>query len=497
MLNEKCQPVGFVSRLFTHPTFLLWAAFVFVAGSGIGIFGYTSGGIAGLLGDGSTYFEIANQDWLSLKFWFGDRTPLYPILIKSGGRDIHNTIMLQDGLFFAAALFTALALIEHLRLSRWLALLFSFVLFTLFLQPQMLVPMNIIMNEILYFTLVLLLIAVFLHPKRSPFWLCVICVLIWLNREESFIFVCSLFCLIVFEAAVLAGLKRTNWRVAIRSFLFPLNRQGSRQYVATIFFAVVFTGLLVVSALNMQKLKTDENNINDESRLSDLYQMRYFQDPEAIQYLVREGMPVTPTILSLARISYFNRPPAIAKSAEFKTYLQWLRQHGRAAQIKYLLTHPKAFFEPFLPGKNDITYLDKDRKTVIDPYRADQTMYDAYTAANIAGIYQYQPFYTLNGAFRFVTAVHLTPFSVVLFGIALCSVMAMALRSMQAWRMLQLYGAFLGMCWVCYMGDALEVTRHMVVGWLGLSAVTVCVFFSAAQWLWNYCRSRSHNHALM
>lgn len=488
--NRNYRPSEFASRLFTHPTFLLWLVFVFIAVSGIGIFNYNSGGVDGLLGDSHTYFEIAKQDWSSLQFWFGDRTPLYPILIKAFGRDIHNTIMVQDGLFFASALFTVLTLIEHLRLSRWLAAVFSFVIFTLLLQPQMIVPMNIIMNEILYFSLVLLLITVFLRPERSRLWLCWICLLIWLNREESFLFVCSLFSLVMIEAVVRVRLYKTPWRGAIQSFLFPPNSAGARSYIATILFAFVFAGLLLFSAFNMQKLKTDENNKNDESRLSDVYQMRYFQDPKAIKYLVRNGMPVTPTILSLARISYFNLPPDIANSAEFKIYLQWLRQHGRAVQIKYLLTHPKAFFEPFLPGRNDITYLDKDRKTVIDPYRADQTMYDAYKASNIAGIYQYQPLYVLNDAFGFVTSIHLTPFSVILLGMLLCLIMAIGQKNLQAWRMLQLYGAFLGMSWVCYMGDALEVTRHMVVSWLGLSVVTVCVFFSAAQKILSYYQDR-------
>ena len=468
MMQGLEQQPKFSRMIFSHPSFLLWLVFALTVGTGVGIFNYYPDGLPA--GDGADYFRMAAHDWLSPALWFGKRAPLYAAFIKFAGENVHNTFIMQNGLFCIAVLGGVLLLSEELALSKPVKLLFSAALLTLCLQPQIVINLNLLSAEVLHLALVLLVIAIFLQPQRSRLLLCFICMLIWLNREESFLFVLGLFGLAITESIILAWRQKLTPRIACKQFLFPLRANGRRPCWPVIILGVAFLGLSTMTALHLKTMDIDE------SRVSNVYQMRYLEDPNAVRFFQQRELPLNNTVASLKRISFFNLPQGVFEDNAYKPYYKWLMTQGRATQVGYLLSSPSAFFEVFFPGKNDLTFIDENRRIVVDPYRSDQTLYDAFKPKTLERIPQYQLFYNLNPVFHAVTRLQITPFSVILVGMLMCFISAIHTGDLQKWRMLQLSLAFLAMAWVSYQGDALEVTRHLVVAWFGLSVVTICIF---------------------
>jgi hypothetical protein len=193
--------------------------------------------------------------------------------------------------------------------------------------------------------------------------------------------------------------------------------------------------------------------------LYDHLALRILPDPQAAEYFRRAGLPVTPDLLKIQTMRGAVYQNYLFTDPEMEPVRQWVDQHGKAAFLGYLLTHPAvSLLEPLEQAGR---LLDGSVLSYRNPVAPDSVVPELVLALTRK------------------TYPHEAPLLLTLVGFVLLAFVLAWRRSRQmppaAWLILLLLVSLPTLMLIVWNGNPMEIERHAaqlgiqlrLAGWMG------------------------------
>ena len=267
-----------------------------------------------ILADTTAYTRISAQPADQISFWAGSRPPVFPLLLKIAQQDYYRTAAIQLVISILAWGVLALAVSSFLRFP-WLQVV-GFALVLVFSLDRHIAAWDFVMlTESLSLSSLALFIASGLWLLRD-----------WQLHKVAAFFATALFLAFTRDtnAWMLLGLAGLILIGVIARWVQP------RAWMLVGLLALVFL-LSDVSA-----------NLGERSLfpLGNLIAQRVLPDAAALGFFERCGMPVSPALLELSGKFANSEDQAMFSGPDLDAFRNWLRDHGRACYVKWLVRNP-------------------------------------------------------------------------------------------------------------------------------------------------------------
>lgn len=385
--------------------------------------------------DSFSFINAARHTPFSPSFYVAERPIAYPSLLFLLGRSTVVTVVVQTLLYGLAYLFAAFSVWTVLRQTE-ARIVGAFLVITIGLEPRFALWNTHILSESLGMTLAVCSVVTWWRfsadpTKRRLNW-AGIATVAWLTARDSNV---PPWLAIGVPALLLASWL---WRSAD-----PSLRRGLRTWgIVTL---VVCVGIALSQSSNGRNRYATMNNVGT----------RVLPDPELTAWFADQGMPLDDALIARTGSNSFDNNWDMLVSPDLEQFRRWADSSG---QSQMLLSYAR--FAPHWLGE-----LNDDLAVLLS---ADQSSYDAFGV--IARLPDPAPA-QINGP---TTRMGLLVWTVLcLIALVLAAIRRRGIQAV-------VLGLLLASCFVdvymAYVGDSVEVQRHMVGPLSRMSLVMVLIF---------------------
>ena len=299
--------------------------------------------------DSSSFIKVANFGPLSIDFWFGERPLLTPLLLWLVGGGIREFVLAQTLLYFAATaiLIYVLMRILHSNLSRIIAFV---CIISIAIQSRYSLWNLLLLSESLGMSTALISIAAWLwysHVQtKTSMALAWAATATWMLARDSNTAV-TIF-LVLSGLLALVCLKGRDSKNVISKYRIGLA-------------AVLIVGCFAYLGQNI-------SGRNDNPVMNNIGQ-RVLTNPQMLDWYESHGMPVNEALLERTGKSAFDDQWKMLVEPELEEFRSWSRESGQFRQlISFIRFAPHWIQESFqdLEGKLGYDYHDYDQFKVAD-----------------------------------------------------------------------------------------------------------------------------------
>jgi hypothetical protein len=275
-----------------------------------------------ILADTAAYVRISLEPASHIDFWAGSRPPAFPLLLKVAARNYNEAAALQLSLSIAAWCLLGLT-VTRLLTPPGLRLA-ALVLVLLFSLDRHIASWDfVMMTESLSLTALALFLACALWLSQGWTW----------TRVAAFLG----------SGFLLAFTRDTNaWMLLALAGLIAAAVALRWWDVKAL---VLVTGLSVTFLLSNASATIGERWLFP---LGNVITQRILPRPSALQYFESCGMPVSPALLQLSGKYANSDDQAMFAGSALQPFRYWLRDHGKACYVGWLLANPASAVEETL-----------------------------------------------------------------------------------------------------------------------------------------------------
>jgi hypothetical protein len=383
--------------------------------------------------DSFSYLQIAERGPLQPRFWFDERPPAYPMVLWSFGRSARAVVLFQSLAYVAAWLWLAVVAWRQLQV-RWVAGAAVAVLVLLAIQARWAFWNTLILTESLSISAGVAAIAAWwmlvAEPTRAHQHAAVAVTAAWMLLRDSNA---------LWFTAVLVPALAGAWILHRRR-----PTQLSRRTLVAMAILIGVGGYAAVAlAVSDRSDAPFHNNVG----------LRWLPDTEMTDFMVDRGLPLDDALElrrggdAWADGEAFLRDPALAE------YREWAQGRGRIAMVSSLVGKAPWWRDRFI---DELEYL----------VPADLSGYDLHEVRERLPLGPLGPFDPLTSRRTLVVASALS-----IVGIAAAGRRRLAYGCLAA---LVFVPAWVDV-YLSYVGDAIEVARHVTVPLLRVGTASVVV----------------------
>ncbi len=405
--------------------------------------------------DTYAYVQIADLSLTDPQFWAGTRSFSLPLFLKLLGTTTSNydSVEQMQRVFLAQVALSVLcwtvlaAVLAAVTPRRWLTRVFLFGLILFFsLSLEIGIWDALLLSESLTISLFALTLAA---------WLAMIA---WLPNLRGAVWRWALLGGTVLITALYTFTRDSNVYFVVMGAGVLLLLWLRRQLAVRRSEAAVFAAAIAVLFL-AQNLSLSAGN-RWQIFMYDHLAARFLNDPEAVEFFAREGLPVSDRLMETRHMVGYVYQPIYMEDPAFQPVRDWVAARGKGAYLKYLLSNPWATaIEPLRNASKLVWGSNLEYRSPVGGVIPAPARLSSITAL----VYQRNPF-VLSA----------------LFLAALAGIYIYRRDSNPLWALLVLLLVSLyPMMFIVWHGEPLEVERHAVqlgiqfrlVGWLGIAEI--------------------------
>ncbi|MFN8026722.1 MAG: hypothetical protein U0W40_10350 [Acidimicrobiia bacterium] len=376
--------------------------------------------------DSLSYEASASHSWFSRALWAGDRAPLTPVLWKLTGTE--TSFVVTQTLLSIVAWSVLAVVVGRLARPRWAQLVAGGLVLGFATATPIVQWDRSVLSESLSLSLVALLFAAAIvwarRPGRAEAAVLVTVALLFAAVRDTHIWVIAMLAVALGAYGAWRATGRRNARCATRV-----------AWVAAALGVVVF----VTGWGSASSHRTQQNIVN-------VYSVRVFPYADRIDWFADHGMPAARALRArAAQVKGVdgNAPYAGVDTnvPRFAALGRWLRDHGTATYVEWLLTHPGYVVnEPLRRPERTFNNAEGHLTYYGAPDRTD---------VSLANTLLFPPWWVVEPAAL----------------VAVLGAWWWRRWRLHAWQMVALLGVIgVAHMLIAWHGDGMEVTRHASIG---------------------------------
>jgi hypothetical protein len=399
--------------------------------------------------DSFSYLQIAERGPLRPSFWFDERPPVYPLVLWALGRSARAVVLFQSLVYVAAWLWLAVVAWRQLRV-RWVAGAVVALLTVLALQARWSFWNTLILTESLSISAGVAAIAAWwmlvAEPTRHRQFAVVAVTAAWMLLRDSNA---------LWLTAVLVPALAGAWILHRRR-----PTQLSRRALVTM---VILIGVGGYAALTLGVTNRSDAPFHNNVGL------RWLPDTDMTAFMVDRGLPLDDALEARRGSDAWADGEAFLRDPALDEYREWAEGRGRIALASSLVAKAPWWFDQFAD--------DLERLVPVDLFG-----YDLHEVRERLPHGPLGPVDPLNSRRSLLVVSVLSAFAIAVAGrCRLAHGCLAALVFVPAW--IDVY--------LSYVGDAVEVARHVAIPLLRVATASVVVIALGADALIVNQRRRS------
>ncbi len=334
--------------------------------------------------DAVGYYYFSKVPFFSTDFWLGMRPVGYPIFIKLLHSNPNLVVAVQSFLYIFSWAFFALYL--YVRAKNKLFGLFSGLgILFIAIQSSISAWTHHVLTESLTFTLLA--------------WIFMLLYEFIISREKRYMY------FLLFVLLVYSTIRDVNAYYVI-TFIIVFSILFFYQYINKYNFIVASLILFFSFAFSDYTANHSRDTVSDKSLTfqsdgktiahrwvfpyMNLMGRRFLTNPELLDYMEKEGMPVNDALLKLKNVW---GGPWWYSDPELKKFRDWVAQSGKSTYTKFLITHPQYTFGQIYSKRHQVFhYNQKEQKWYyLQGYKTD----NIFTYSTIKNITFYKYLFLL------------------------------------------------------------------------------------------------------
>jgi competence ComEA-like helix-hairpin-helix protein len=390
-----------------------------------------SGGFPAAFPDSSSYYDVAHVGIFSGGFWFGQRPPTYPLVIWLVGSSPRALVTAQIAAAIAAWWFLVVTVWHEIR-NRAVAAVASLALLLVAVEARWAFWHTAVLTESLSGSLAVAGVAAwwrwFSGPDRFRLVVATATTVAWMLLRDSN--AVTFLAVAAPAVAAVAVMERSATGPRRRAMVFALS-------------AVLFAGgfSLAAQGLSDRGTTTFHNNVG----------LRWLPDEHMTDWMVDRSMPLSPALEARRGGDAWADGEAFLRSPDLADYREWASGRGRLAAVESFVVRADWYLERLWRDLPALT-------------STDHLAYDTHQVAGRLPRRPLGPFDPVGSRTGFLV------WTVALVG----AVVVVALRRpAMGWFLPFLLAPVLVDGYLVYVGDAVEVGRHMVGPMLRFSVVAI------------------------